>query len=132
MKFLTICNGGVVRSVSMALRLKLRNQDAIAASCDFNSPDTLMMLGKWADCIILMQPKLFWVLPRELRDACRDKFRVVNVGEDVWGDPLHPELTEMTDEVVHRWRANGWKIEGAEFTLEGTGAIEPKSSGDSG
>jgi hypothetical protein len=129
MKFLTICNGGVVRSVSMALRLKLLGQDAIAASCDFNSPATLQYLGSWADYIILMQPRLFWLLPAEVRDEHRGKIRVMNVGEDVWGDPLHPTLTELTDEAAHRWKRAGWCIDGAEFSLDGTGATASASSG---
>lgn len=109
MKFLTICEGGVVRSVCCATQLKLRGQDAVAASWRFNSPETLSMLMEWADYIVLMQPDMHSRLP-QAKHFNKHKFRILNVGEDIWGDSFHPDLREMVEPVLDEWRRLEWNV----------------------
>jgi hypothetical protein len=102
MKFLTICQGGNVRSVGMGFMLKYSfGQDAIAASWDRNSEATLRMLGSWADRILLMEnwlaspiPQLAWLDEPEFRG----KVEVANVGPDRFGYAFHPELQNICGE----------------------------------
>jgi len=97
MKVLTICSAGTVRSVSMAHVLKARyGIDAIPAGHDLNSQETLDMLSDWADKIIVMQPQYATGLPA--RNA--HKIIVVDVGPDIWGNPLHPGLLRKTTRIA--------------------------------
>jgi len=93
MKILTVCQGGVVRSVGLGRLLKDaevagRNHDVIAASWQWNSRATLLMLGHWADKVIVMQPYMVGNLPEEIRH----KVDVCDVGLDTYGNAQHPEL----------------------------------------
>lgn len=93
MKILTVCQGGVVRSVGLGRLLKDRevagrNHDVIAASWQWNSQETLLMLGRWADMVIVMQPYMVGNLPEEIRP----KTQICDVGLDTYGNPLSPDL----------------------------------------
>lgn len=110
MKFLTVCAAGMVRSAAMRRSLVMKDQDAIAVGHDFNSPETIAMLMEWADWVILMQPKMFWKLPKEAREKHKHKVRVMNVGEDVWGDSFAADLTEQTDNAVAEWKNLNWRL----------------------
>ena len=110
MKFLTVCRGGIVRSVAMRRELVLSGQDAVAVGHDFNSPETIAMLMEWADWVILMQPTMFWMLPKEARQRHKHKIRVCNVGEDIWGDSFHPDLREQTEAAVDEWKRLKWVL----------------------
>lgn len=105
-KFLTICEGGVVRSVSMALVLKHHGQDAIAASWRWNTPFTFHMLGSWAYRIILMQPHFIDCIPDDLREKCR----VVDVGEDRYGSATNMELYQFLDAAARDWKQRDWEF----------------------
>jgi len=105
-KFLTICEGGVVRSVSMALVLKHHGQDALAASWRWNTPSTFRVLGVWAHRIILMQPHFIDCIPDDLRDKCR----VVDVGEDRYGSAINAELYQFLDQIAVDWKQRGWEF----------------------
>ena len=97
MKVLTICSAGTVRSVSLAHVLKSRyGIDAIPAGHDLNSQETLDMLSDWADKIIVMQPKYAAGLP--MRNA--HKIIKVDVGTDIWGSALHPDLLRKTTRIA--------------------------------
>jgi predicted protein tyrosine phosphatase len=69
------------------------NVDAIACSWEKNSPETLKMLFGWADHIIVMQEKFKQYVP----DEYKGKIMVIDVGEDIWCNGLHPELLEIID-----------------------------------
>lgn len=62
--------------------------DAIPAGHDVNSQETLDMLSDWADRIIVMQPHYASDLPQ------RNAYKIIrlNIGPDVWGNSLHPDL----------------------------------------
>lgn len=107
MKFLTVCQGGNVRSVGLAFVLKYKhNQDAIAASWEKNSPETKEMLYNWADYIVVMQSKFKEHIPEQFHD----KLRVVDVGEDRFGYAFHPDLQAFCTKVVDDWKTRDYKI----------------------
>ena len=82
--FLTVCEGGTVRSVGLAFMLKTRGFDALAASWRWNPPETLDLLCRWATRIIVVQPEFV----EKISPAHRKKITVYDVGPDTYGNPL--------------------------------------------
>jgi hypothetical protein len=105
-KFLCVCEGGNVRSVSLTYVLKYEfDQEALAASWAKCSQETLDMLGGWADKIVLMQPRF-----GDKFVQWKEKLLVVDVGQDRWGNPFHPELKEFLSKVVQEWYDRKFKF----------------------
>jgi len=80
-RILCLCQGGNVRSVHAAYVLKYGyNVDALAASWEKNSPDTLNVLYRWADRIMLVEDHHIEHVPASFRK------KVVNlgIGPDRW------------------------------------------------
>lgn len=105
-KFVTVCEGGNVRSVALAFQLKCKRQDAIACSWRFNHPDTQKWLFHWADRIVIMQKKFKAYIPEEFHH----KLRVLDVGEDRFGNAFHPELQAGIAPIVDEWEKRGFEI----------------------
>lgn len=105
-KFLTVCEGGNVRSVSLAFLLKNNGQDAVAASWRWNSPETLALLCEWADYVYVMQDEFKEKIPERFRD----KVGIADVGPDRFGNPLHPELIQILSPWVAQWEARDWEL----------------------
>lgn len=103
MKFLTICDGGNVRSVSMAFVLKELKQghEAFAIGRLFTSVDTMNYLCTWADKIIIMEPHMIESVPTQWHK----KIHIIDVGPDVYGYALHPDLMKLTQEGAY-WMLN--------------------------
>lgn len=99
MKILTICAGGVVRSVCMAWRLKMNGHDAIPASYDWTHDDTLELLCKWADKIMPMETRFKDRIPEKYHSKILDS----DIGPDIWGDPLTPDLVNKCTEIIKRY-----------------------------
>ena len=80
-KFLVLCNGGVVRSVTLAAMLKYWfDQDAVAASIDKNQGGTMNMLCEWADAIVVVDEWMVEWLKQNVpmrseigRASCRER-----------------------------------------------------------
>ena len=115
MKIITICHAGTVRSVAMAYVLKHHGHDALPFSMQWNSPETLKMLGSWADLIIPMTQGFADRIPHELRS----KVLVLDVGRDIWINSMHPELIERCKELARRHNLTG---DGKWLTAHDTGA----------
>lgn len=106
-KFLTMCEGGNVRSVALAYTLKHPfGQNALACGWRWNPMETRIMLFEWADYIILMQPQFRDHVP----EAYHHKCRCVDVGVDNYGTPMHPDLRRGLHEVVQQWHDMNWEI----------------------
>ena len=101
-----MCEGGNVRSVGMAYALKVNGQDALAIGWRFCSAETKSMLFSWCDNIILMQAKFKDYVPEEFKSKCR----VVDVGEDVYGNPFHNHLQQFVQSVAADWKKKNWEI----------------------
>ena len=100
MKILCICQGGNVRSVACGYVLKyMYGVDAVAASWEKNSPETLDMLCRWADAIFVMQPEFV----EKVYEPYRTKVHVIDVGPDVWFNSLHPELIDKVNGLLQRY-----------------------------
>ena len=92
MKILTVCQGGLVRSVAMKHMLFYYDglhHDAVPCGLESNTPDTIALLARWADRIIVMQPH-FADHPA-LKDF-KEKILRCDVGEDTYGTAFHHEL----------------------------------------
>lgn len=88
MKYLCVCSGGNVRSVTLAFVLKHHGHDALAISAKFNHNKTIKMMSKWADAIYVVSPELESVIPHKLRR----KVIHINLGPDIWHHSLHKDL----------------------------------------
>jgi predicted protein tyrosine phosphatase len=99
MKFVTICQGGNVRSVALAYLLKYKcGHDAIACSWQKNSDETRLMLYQWADFICVLEEKFTQYVPEEFHN----KIKVYEVGPDRWGNSLHPELLALLELMIEK------------------------------
>lgn len=87
-RIVTVCEGGTVRSVSLALVLKQRGVDALALSWRGNSIETIKLLCIWADRILLTQGKFKKHIPKEFHN----KITVYELGPDVWGNAMAMDL----------------------------------------
>lgn len=87
MKVLTVCAGGTVRSVSMALALKRGGHDALALSQKWNSPEVFEMLAAWADRVIVMGD-----YGQRISQSHASKIMRCEVGPDVWGNAQNKDL----------------------------------------
>lgn len=106
-KFLTMCAGGNVRSVSLAWALKDVGQEAIAVGHLYTRPETFRLLVAWADYVIVMQESMVALMPADVPES---KLRVLDVGEDRFGYATHPELLTIVRPMVASWMRRDFKI----------------------
>ena len=101
MKILCICRGGNTRSVALKMILNKVGHDAIALGAERNSEETLNFLGdKWADRVIVLHPSLMKYIPKYLLN----KTLLLDVGDDIWGSPFHPDLQRKLVELLNENR----------------------------
>lgn len=96
MKILTVCDQGNNRSVQFAHLLKYWKHDTIPAGLMTNSKETLEMLYKWADIIILTEDKQITDIPIEYRQ----KVKLFDVGEDNYPRPFNIDLNRRAREIL--------------------------------
>lgn len=106
-KFLCVCEGGTVRSGALAWSLRYNfNQGRVLQASWLKSPqEDLDMLGAWADYIVVLQPRFADKFVR-----FKEKIRVLDVGEDIWKNPLHADLQRIVSEQAQKWASTGWRI----------------------
>jgi predicted protein tyrosine phosphatase len=104
LRVLCVCQGGNVRSVCLATRLKQKHRlDALACGYEKNSADTVKMLADWADVIVVMEERMIPRIPTKQQH----KVRVCEVGPDRFGASTHKELMPT----VHAWAdAQQWRL----------------------
>lgn len=107
MKFLCVCEAGCVRSgaLAFALRYNFGQRRVIQVSHSKTEQEDLDMLGAWADYIVIMQPRF-----ADKFERFGEKIRILDVGPDIWKNPLHDDLLEIVSRQVDRWRAKDWKF----------------------
>lgn len=107
MKFLCICEGGTVRSGALAWSLRYNfNQTRVFQASWLKSPqEDLDMMGAWADYIIVLEARF-----ADKFQKFKWKIRVLDVGPDIWRDPLHPALQNIVSTAAQRWASAGWKF----------------------
>lgn len=104
-KILTVCSAGLVRSVGICDVLKVHfDADAIPVGIDANEKETLEMLYKWADWIVLMMHIWEGRIPLEYRS----KIKVCPVGEDTYGNSRNRELIDK----VYQWTRENREVLG--------------------
>lgn len=96
-KILTMCSGGNVRSVGLKYLLKYKyGHEALACGQDANSAETIDMLCKWADYIIVMTDEYKKFVP----ETYKSKLLCYDVGPDRFGYAFHPELMGIADKLI--------------------------------
>lgn len=102
MKIVTTCQGGHVRSVALKYLLTYKyNHEVLACGWESNTLETRTMLYNWADYIVIMQREMEQYIPDEFKtDGGRRKLYCYDVGPDNYGNPFHPQLQKMLDEMI--------------------------------
>ena len=96
-KILTMCAGGNLRSVGLKYLLKYKyGHEALACGQDSNSPETIDMLCKWADYIIIVTGEYRKFIPQEYQS----KLLCFDIGIDRFGYAFHPELLGGFDRMI--------------------------------
>lgn len=106
MRVLCVCNGGHVRSVTLARLIRKRGHEALV--CGVNSSytnDTLKLLFNWAETILIQKDSAAKLekrmqIDKDFGDAVRwithGKFDLrYDVGPDDWKVPQHPDLLKQ-------------------------------------
>ena len=96
MKFLCICHYGHSRSVALARQLHGRQQTAIAIGFATSDPDSMYLLCKWADHVLVVDQNAKCRIPSEYIYKTRN----FDVGPDRWVNPYHPELKELFSKLL--------------------------------
>lgn len=92
MKVLCVCQGGNVRSVALATRLKQKHRvDALACGLEKNAPATVALLCEWADRIVVMETRFVGLIP----ECARWKVESCDVGPDRFHRADNPELQAL-------------------------------------
>jgi hypothetical protein len=92
--YLIVCDGGNVRSASLATTLKLDyGREAIAVGRLYMSPHTMEILTDWADRIVVTQPHMIESIP----EHNHNKVSVIDFGIDQWGINIPPTLNEAAN-----------------------------------
>lgn len=98
-KVLALCVAGTVRSGGLVLAAKRRGLDAVQAGVDYNTPETIAYLTRWADVVFVAEPWMIDRVPKRDRRKCVDS----GLGPDRWLNPLHPDLEPLCDRVINDW-----------------------------
>lgn len=107
MKFLTLCEGGAVRSVCLASVLRWEfGQDGVPLSGSKSGQDTVDMLSEWADYIVILWPPA----AERILTKHAHKIRIFDIGPDVWKNSMHRDLLKIMLEKCEEWRLKEWKL----------------------
>jgi hypothetical protein len=106
-KILTICKGGLIRSVALASVLRYKaGHDPIAYGVEKGTPETMRMLCYWADRVVLMQAEYGDFVVQYYGTTF--PLCVCDVGPDIWSNPLHPDLQTKVNLYVTEWATCGY------------------------
>jgi predicted protein tyrosine phosphatase len=99
MKILCLCEFGSNRSVHFANVLKhVEGFETLAAGLKKNTPETLEMLSKWADVIVIVDSALLPQVP----DKFKDKIKLYDVGPDIYPRPYNEKLLKKAKQLMDR------------------------------
>ena len=113
-KILCMCNHGNVRSAGMARLIKALNgacigfdeeylkdyirNEAIAIGAHCSSKETLKTMIDWADIIVDLSDEGSVIRFKEF--IKEKKYIRFDVGGDVWGNPMHPDLSKKLNKKI--------------------------------
>ena len=106
MKIAVFCHAGICRSAAMSNELKRHGHDVLNAGLGYNSEETIAMLGRWADKIVVMQKELLPYVPEEFRE----KSVLADVGPDVWKSSSDRDLQARVKVIADEWEKTGWAM----------------------
>jgi hypothetical protein len=115
------------------LKYHYGKHDAVAASLEANSKETLQMLAEWANLILIVGEQYLVDLFHEKVTATwqEPKVKQVNIGKDMWGMSCHPDLIPI---VCKELEARGFMTERTlrEIQLRGKKYEERRAARDRG
>lgn len=91
-RILCVCRRGNVRSVAVARSLKEdHGLCAIAVGFETCDAEAMRLLCGWARVIAVVREEFASRIP----DEFANKVRVIDIGQDVWMNPHHPDLVKL-------------------------------------
>jgi hypothetical protein len=106
-KFLAVCHGGNNRSAALTRILHDEmGQEAVPIGWSRHTEQSLNHFCEWADYVIAMTAEIATHIPMKFKD----KIRVVDVGEDTYGNPYHAVLTASLRSIVREWQQQEFRI----------------------
>lgn len=101
MKVVCICRGGQVRSVAARYILSERFgfRKVLACGWEKNDHDTVEMLCRWADAILIVGSAKQWVVEGKV-DWIFNETALIDIGPDVYHRYNHPELINILTPII--------------------------------
>ncbi len=100
---LCLCEQGVDRSGAMKHELVIKRgyKNVLTAGTHTTTPETLRMLGNWAELIIVAADQSVWdVVPWDLKG----KAVFENIGKDIWHRPDDPQLEKICQNIADKYK----------------------------
>lgn len=104
MKVLVVCDEGNNRSVTIAGQLKYWGHDVLTVGLARNSTETLEMLVKWSDRVIITDYAQS-DHPELRTQRARDKTQLWDIGPDVYPRPFNKGLLAKVKVLMQEHRA---------------------------
>lgn len=98
MKILVVCDQGNNRSVNFAHRLRYWKHEVIPVGINVLSFETLSMMYKWADKIIIVHGMQWRKIPEEFKA----KTVLFDVGADQYPRPFNPQLDQKVRDYLEQ------------------------------
>lgn len=93
MKILCVCRKGNVRSVATKYALNRRGyKEVLTVGFDMVTPETLNMLCKWADIILVPKITHWEKIDKRFTNKIKKGFVI---GDDIYGTPVNLKLEEI-------------------------------------
>ena len=91
---------GINRSGALSILLKKYfKHDVIQAGYGITQPETFKMLSNWADRIVICDNEAVGAIPSD----DQKKIAVFNIGDDVYGNPMQPDLQKKMMKMLAEW-----------------------------
>lgn len=104
MKILILCDEGVNRSHTLKSRLQYcgNGHDILTAGLYRNEVETLIMLAKWSEKIIIVDKDMWITMPETIRHDPNygHKFELWNIGPDIYPRPHNKELLKIVTKLI--------------------------------
>jgi galactitol-specific phosphotransferase system IIB component len=99
-RILVVCEEGMNRSHTIKGQIQYWGHDVLTVGLKRNTADTLVMLMKWAELIILTEDIQYGIIEQLLVDPpflenCAPKTQLWNIGPDNYPRPYNKELLDI-------------------------------------
>lgn len=106
MKTVFVCAAGINRSHCLVINSKqMWNWDSLPVGV-WGNPSVFPTISAWAERIVLVER---WWPEHFLPEEHVKKVAWLEMGMDVWGSPVHPNLNALARKLLLRWEEQSFK-----------------------